>query len=595
MTWSRDWLPTSLLVAGLRHPSRSRNHSFTSITLSPSVASRRSFVPRRSLRHTSDAVTSYRPSRHLEPGCLVTKRLPLDHPERPYFPEICLNTKKVRVPSAASYPAPFMASRAGGRRMQLRRHSPSFNDAPSKDQSLAVAARLRRDLGDRNVAVIAIVAIVGLLTVLAISLVAFAKRRRRRQYQGQKSNIPTQDVAENMLSVWQADSHTSERQEPRRNHESSSRSNRVNERRVMSVSHGTSRSGPGNNTSGINANGRASVDAAVDRSTSVRSVMTLPPYRCKASNNEQVLGREGERDGIDVIVDLPTAEDVEALREEEMETLYQIRTARRRQVAEREELRRQRSEARRRNDSEALIGIRARQRAASSTGELEDLRREVTRIQENRQRSVSRVSYADLGVAHLNGTRIRANSNESERMGLLSDAASIAVSTQSGAPSSALHQRHQSVVSLVSDDSEALTFNSARSRRASTSEVNSHADQNLRNRSSLELVEVDLGDETIPPPDYHVVSTYRDDVIDIPLNEPPPDYPGHGGTQPRRAEFGADLAFTGSNPTSLDSTQNDATTGSGRRASIIPQLPSLRISNLPAIVIVPSSARSPQC
>src|ERR1041384_6374266 len=49
--------------------------------------------------------------------------------------------------------------------------------------------------------------------------------------------------------------------------------------------------------------------ATVDRNTSVRSVMTLPAYRHKATEEEQVLGREGERDGIDVVVELPTAED----------------------------------------------------------------------------------------------------------------------------------------------------------------------------------------------------------------------------------------------------------------------------------------------
>jgi hypothetical protein len=54
-----------------------------------------------------------------------------------------------------------------------------------------------------------------------------------------------------------------------------------------------------------------------DRNTSVRSVMTLPAYRQKATDTEQVLGREGERDGIDVVVEFPTAEDEEAMRDDE--------------------------------------------------------------------------------------------------------------------------------------------------------------------------------------------------------------------------------------------------------------------------------------
>ena len=78
------------------------------------------------------------------------------------------------------------------------------------------------------------------------------------------------------------------------------------------------------------ANAPRQPDATVDRNTSVRSVMTLPAYRPKATEQELVLGREGERDGIDIVVELQTAEDEEALRDEEMEALYQIRAARRR-------------------------------------------------------------------------------------------------------------------------------------------------------------------------------------------------------------------------------------------------------------------------
>ena len=58
--------------------------------------------------------------------------------------------------------------------------------------------------------------------------------------------------------------------------------------------------------------------------------MTLPAYHQTAMQNEQVLAREGERGGIDVVIEFPeSAEDEERRREEEMEALYQVRFARR--------------------------------------------------------------------------------------------------------------------------------------------------------------------------------------------------------------------------------------------------------------------------
>lgn len=275
--------------------------------------------------------------------------------------------------------------------------------------------------------------------------------------------------------------------------------------------------------------------AAVDRHTSVRSVMTLPAYRPMAGNNEQVLGREGERDGIDVVVDMPTEEQEEALRDEEMEALYQIRATRRQHAAERDDRRRRREEAQGRNDRTALTAIRQEARAAQTTGNtmIDDLRRDATRIKENRQRSVSSVSYADLGVAHHDGTRLRANSVESERLGLLSDAASIAQSTHSRRQSPGPHLRAASVSSVVSIDSDTpspgLTAHSnadlhPRGRRRSSAGEG-------RAGSSPELIEADLGDESMPPPGYEDLSLDNDSDRNIitrsttPM-EPPPDYAG---------------------------------------------------------------------
>src|SRR5204863_1941443 len=109
-------------------------------------------------------------------------------------------------------------------------------------------------------------------------------------------------------------------------------------------------------------------NGGVDRNTSVRSVMTLPKYSPIPKPTEQVIGREGERDGMDIVVEFPeTAEEEELQREEQMESLYQIRLARRREIAEREERRRERREARERGDWARLEELRRERRARADS------------------------------------------------------------------------------------------------------------------------------------------------------------------------------------------------------------------------------------
>ncbi|KAM4058031.1 hypothetical protein HRG_011014 [Hirsutella rhossiliensis] len=491
--------------------------------------------------------------------------------------------------------------------MHLQGHSASVAGGAARGRRYA-AALMRRNLSDKNVAFIVIVAIFVFLTSIALLGVILAKRRRRRQRQGKKTGDPRRDVVDNMLSAWQPDGSryeraweddaTDRRQSPHRLSRPSPRLSGGDERRrtsevnvsranINGAGAGLSSRHGSRNTVAV----EAAAEADVDRSASIRSVMTLPPYSFMASTNEQVLGREGERDGIDVVIALPTDEDREALREEEMDTLYQIRLARRRQIVERDELRRQQNEARRRNDGEALAEIRAHSRTTTSTGELDELRREVSRIQETRQRSVSRVSYADLGVARPDGTRIRANSNESERMGLLSDAASIALSSQSCAPSLARHRRGRSASSLVSVDSDLLPPNSARAGGGSHSEAPPPQGGHARARSNPELAEADLGDVAMPPPDYHDVPLDDDAELTqstTPLDEPPPDYPGPVRSAAEWSEHGARPSASGGPEAAAT---GSGKTQTGRRIGGIPQLPSLRISGLPAIVIEPSSAQ----
>ncbi|KAB5584857.1 hypothetical protein GE09DRAFT_5822 [Coniochaeta sp. 2T2.1] len=363
----------------------------------------------------------------------------------------------------------------------------------------------------------------------------------------------------------------------------------------------------------------AGTEAGVDRNTSVRSVMTLPAYRMDANEHEQVLGREGERGGIDVVVEMPTAEDEEALREEEMEALYQIRLARRRQIQEREERRQRRREARARNDAVALEELRRRAREnadANAAEAVQELRREHERIKETRQRAVSSVSYHDVGVVRADGTRLRANSTESERVGLLSDAASIAPSARSASgsgPGSLFHRRDRSASSVLSIDTGhsppgspgMTTGDSTFSLHGAGNRSRANSGPNTpRAGSSPEMIdaaEADLGEIDMPP---HSPPGYDDVSLDeltpansresrsraeSPYNEPPPDYPGP--TQMRNRRLSAQMADLAASATEDQEPQTQA---ENRRLSRgvggIPQLPSLRLTRLPQIVIEPSTA-----
>lgn len=169
--------------------------------------------------------------------------------------------------------------------------------------------------------------------------------------------------------------------------------------------------------------------AGVDRNTSVRSVMTLPAYSQTPKESEQVLGREGERGGMDTVIEFPeTQEQEEEQREQEMESLYQIRQARRREIAEREERRRERREARERGDMARLDELRreARQQQTAQNQSTGNLTADILIAEHQsrpKERRISSVAYAEVGQVRHDGTRLRANSHESERGGLLEGAA----------------------------------------------------------------------------------------------------------------------------------------------------------------------------
>lgn len=433
-----------------------------------------------------------------------------------------------------------------------------------------------------------VVAVIAVFALVSALLVVWIKARRRRQAQGQNTHKDKR---------WPVFYLLGRKRFGQGRYEQTSAENPDGESQVhqLESTAASSRSAADQSRHSHHSRGRATpatrIGASVDRNTSVRSVMTLPAYQATAGNNEQVLGREGDRDGVDIIIDLPTAEEEESLRDNEMEALYQIRVARREQIAELDVLRRERRDARRRGDSHALEAARTRTRAASNNSNFDGLRQEVSSIQDRRQRSVSSVSYADLGVARHDGTRLRANSNESERMGLLSDAASIAISTRSELRSPGLHRRDRSASSLVSVDSELRAESSSRVRVHSQSATPRLSGGETGLGSSPELVEADLGVEAIPPPEYEDVSL-EDSAAEaaqstIPLNELPPDYSGLNQHISQTEEATTESADPASREAGTLSAQ-----GASRGVGGIPQLPSLRVPGLPAIVVQPTNEDS---
>lgn len=243
----------------------------------------------------------------------------------------------------------------------------------------------------------------------------------------------------------------------------------------------------------------------VDRHTSVRSIATLPAYSSDARDSEQVLGREGERAGVDTVVELPEREEEEeARRNDEMESLYQIRLQRRQEREAREERRRLREEARARNDQATLDELRRASRRHRENREAsgsEAMLRE-HRAKDRKGRAPS-VNYWDVGLARHDGSRVRANSNDSTQAPLLNSAASMAGVSDSR-PGTRMHDRNLSTTSLrlglsaeLSDDDGASDFEMVTpwtsSRRPSTS------------ATSQNPADGDLGAARLPgvePPQY---------------------------------------------------------------------------------------------
>lgn len=276
----------------------------------------------------------------------------------------------------------------------------------------------------------------------------------------------------------------------------------------------------------------------VERHTSVRSIMTLPAYSRSVRENERILGREGERDGIDVVVEAPETEEMEEQRrDEEMESLYQIRVQRRTENAEREERRRERREARERGDLVTLNRLRQESRLRAEERTVTDAAAMIAEHQSrSRERRVSSVSYGDLGVARHDGSRVRANSQESHR-GLLSDAASIGGASSrpwTGRDSLSVHHRDLSgsVLSISDDgsDLEAPPFGRAGSDFEVVNLHQTHsrnASRNLTPIGTRSRASSAASGNSPPPID---TSSRNASVVSVPPDGPdPPTYDATGG------------------------------------------------------------------
>ena len=255
--------------------------------------------------------------------------------------------------------------------------------------------------------------------------------------------------------------------------------------------------------------------AGVDRHTSVRSVMSLPAYTPAARENERILGREGERAGMDNVIELPeTAEDDEALRNDEMESLYQIRLARRAEAIEREARRQARREARARGDHVALADIRRRAEEAADLSVSQMLIAE--HQSKNRDRRVSSVAYGDLGVARHDGTRLRANSTESDHRPLLDSAASISGHRDS-------HSRGLSVSSIPYSTADSHASDELNYTHATRSRSGSHS-RSINGSPTSQFHVVPLAQDHSPNGSRAPTPTTGLPHEDAPAYEDPPNY-----------------------------------------------------------------------
>jgi hypothetical protein len=307
--------------------------------------------------------------------------------------------------------------------------------------------------------------------------------------------------------------------------------------------------------------------------------MTLPPYMFQPAETEQVLGREGERAGIDVVVEYPENEAAsEELRDEEMEALYQVRLARRQEIEAREERRRLRREARERNDFVELERLRQAAVESETPRNLEVARATHAQVRD-RPRTVSSVSYGDVGLARHDGTRIRANSEESERP-LLGDAASLGEDSR--------RDRSNSVLSASSMGSDLQQQVSRTRQESPMMRVGGVDHARSGSMSSPEMLDIEHSGDDFPeyePPGYVDVSLHDTLPTVAHPHGAPPEY--FSPVDSQAPQFPASGSNTSGGERDEANMRIPPVQASGRRSSRgvdgTPQLPSLRLASLPSI------------
>ena len=133
--------------------------------------------------------------------------------------------------------------------------------------------------------------------------------------------------------------------------------------------------------------------------------MTLPEYRpIAAADRERTIAREGERGGVDVVIEFPeTVDEEEERREEHMQTLYEIRLARQlERAATRESGDISAQQLQRPGSAASSVRIVPSEQLSST----QQLMAALTSLSE-RERKLSKVQYAEIGVARHDGTRVR--------------------------------------------------------------------------------------------------------------------------------------------------------------------------------------------
>lgn len=281
--------------------------------------------------------------------------------------------------------------------------------------------------------------------------------------------------------------------------------------------------------------------------------MTLPPYKEVPGETEEIIAREGEREGLDYIVEGPeTQAEMEARRQEEVAAIYRVQQTRRRELEERAERRRARraalesqdyrevarldraaAEARQRERNTSTTSLGQASQASGCTGTsgsgagslgavaegLEPgsgaLLAELQQIR-SRGRRVSSVTYADIGTQRHDGSRLRAQSIEDDSQPLLDSAATMG---RNSADMRSTRSRASSVTSNNANANGSTHPNRERSRsRASRTGV----EENERTLS------IQLSEDGIPPepPSYEDdLSVHGPDAPryeDVVLDGPPP-------------------------------------------------------------------------